>query len=88
MQQEENVEDPASTTIAVRKWVDRFELIMSDRHSHQRIELILGQQELFEVMQLLENHSAPRRRSVSNRPGARVANVDVVVCPEGHPFIP
>ena len=62
---EKQVQDPPGSTIAVHKWVDRFELIMHDRESDQGIDFFGPVDVVLPVGQFRPNHVLSHRRRVN-----------------------
>ena len=49
LDQEQAVDDPARSAIAIREWVDGFKLVVTDGHADERVEVSGFVQEPFPV---------------------------------------
>ena len=66
--QGEQVQDATGASVAVEKWVDGLELIMGQRHDHERVHAVVAVQELLPRAQVIQNDLAPLGRRVDPFP--------------------
>lgn len=88
LDQIQQIQDAPGTAIAIRKRMDGLELVMHHRHLHQRVDAVLGMDELFEIAQLVADDGLADRwgidhltrfvlqRRTRNRPDAQFRLLD------------
>ncbi len=85
--EKQDVQNTAGSSIAVSERMNGFKLVMGHGHAHQRVYAIIGQKEFFQIIEFFPHHSIANRRGIDNGLGGRVADIDSFVAAKLNLFV-